>query len=79
MMLYKSQKAMKVDKITKQIAVVLNERERKWSDEQTIKMNKRIVEKLKKAASQNDYTRSLLRECKSWKGPAASGISILRT
>lgn len=75
MMLYKSKKATKVDQITKQIAAVLNERERKWSDEQTTKMNKRIAEKLKKAASQKDYTRSLLRECKSWKGPADSGIS----
>ena len=74
MMLYKSNKAMKIDKITKHITGVLAERERKWSKDQAIKMKARIEEKLLKAANQKDYTKKLLRECKSWKGPADSGM-----
>ena len=65
---------MKIDKITKHITGVLAERERKWSKDQAIKMKARIEEKLLKAANQKDYTKKLLRECKSWKGPADSGM-----
>ena len=61
MMLYKSTRAMKVDKITKQITEVLANCEKKWCAEQTIKMKARIEENLKKAANQKDYTKKLLR------------------
>ena len=73
MMLYKSKRAMKVDKVTKRITEVLAEREKKWCADQATKMKARIEEKLKKAAKQKDYTKKLLRDCKSWRGPADSG------
>ena len=72
-MLYKSKRAMKVDKVTKRITEVLAEREKKWCADQATKMKARIEEKLKKAAKQKDYTKKLLRDCKSWRGPADSG------
>ena len=75
-MLYKSKSSFKVDKMTKQIKEVLADRENKWNEEQTIKMKERIKEKLKKAANQKDYTKKLLSECKSWRGPADSGEDL---
>ena len=80
-MIYKSKKAARISKITRRITEDLAEREKKWSDDQTIKLKARIEEKLLKAANQKDYTKKLLCECKSWKGPADSGEdlqSILR-
>ena len=62
--------------MTKQIKEVLADRENKWNEEQTIKMKERIKEKLKKAANQKDYTKKLLSECKSWRGPADSGEDL---
>ena len=73
MMLYKSKRASKVDKVCKQITVALQEREREWTKDQRRKMTLRIEEKMRKALNEKDYTRKLLKDCKSWTGPADSG------
>lgn len=72
MVLYKTKSKIKVDKISKQIAEMLNQREEKWNQSQQEKLKRRLEEKLKKSARAKDYTRKLLQNCKSWGGPATT-------
>ena len=78
MVLYKCKKAIKVDRVSKQISLVPSERERKWNSEQCSKFKIRLEEKLKKTKKEKDYVRRLLKDCKSWSGPATS-VEELRT
>ena len=76
MMLYKCKRATKIDGVSKRITVTLLAREKKWNEEQKVKLKARIDEKLRKASKQKDYTWKLLRDCKSWNGPAITGEEL---
>ena len=72
MVLYKTKSEIKVDKISKKTAEILNQREERSNQSQQEKLKQRLEEKLKKSARAKDYTRKLLQNCKSWGGPATS-------
>ena len=76
MMLYKCKRATKIDRVSKRITVTLLAREKKWNEEQKVKLKARIEEKLRKASKQKAYTWKLLRDCKSWNGPAITGEEL---
>ena len=76
MMLYKCKRATKIDRVSKRITVTLLAKEKKWNEEQQVKLKARIEEKLRKASKQKDYTRKLLQDCKSWNGPAITGEEL---
>ena len=70
MVLYKIKCEIKIDKISKKIAEILNQREEKWNQSQYEKLKQRLEDKLKKSARTKDYTQKLLQNCKSWGDPA---------
>ena len=73
MVLYKTNKKMiKVDKVTRKLALALSINEEKWNEKQMVKFKERIELKLKKASKAKDYTKKLLQECKSWGGPCTT-------
>ena len=72
MVLYETKSEIKVDKISKKIAEILNQREERWNHSQQEKLRQRLEEKLKKSARAKNYTRKLLQNCKCWAGPATS-------
>ena len=73
MVMYKIKSEIKVDKISKKTAEILNQdREERSNQSQQEKLKQRLEEKLKKSARAKDYTRKLLQNCKSWGGPATS-------
>ena len=47
-------------------------REDKLKEEQKEKLKERLEQKLEKAKKSKDYTRRLLKDCKSWGGPCTS-------
>ena len=61
--LYKTKIEIKVDKISKNIAEILNQREERLNQSQQEKLKQRLEEKLKKSARAKDYTRKLLQNC----------------
>ena len=70
MVLYKIKCEIKIDKISKKIAEILNQREEKWNQSQYEQLKQRLEDKLKKSARTKDYTQKLLHNCKSWGDPA---------
>ena len=72
MVLYKRKKEIKLDKVSKKIALILGDREVKWTDSQKQKLKERVQKKLNKAIQAKDYTAELLRKCKAWGGPCTS-------
>ena len=72
MVLYKTKSEIKIDKISKKMAEILNQREKGWNQSQQEKLKQRLEEKLKKGARAKDYTWKLLQNCKSWGGPATT-------
>ena len=76
MVLYKCKLAIKVDRVSKKINLVLSERERQWNSEQPSLFNIRLKEKLQKVKKQKDYAKRLLRDCKSWLGPATTAEEL---
>jgi hypothetical protein len=76
MVLYKSKKARRLDRISKKIALILAEREKNWDNEQKKKHNDRLQEKIAKAKKSQDYVTKLLKDCKSWDGPATNGEEL---
>ena len=57
MVLYKCKKAIKVDRVSKKINLILSERERQWNSEQSSLFNIRLKEKLQKVKKQKDYVK----------------------
>ena len=76
MVLYKSKEARRLDRISKKIALVLSERERNWDADQKKKNNDRLQEKINKAKRGQDYVMRLLKDCKTWRGPATTGEEL---
>lgn len=72
MILYKTKKEIKLDKLSRKITDILSARETKWNEGQQLKLKERLDAKLKKCAKSRDYTRKLLDNCKSWGGPCTS-------
>ena len=70
MVLYKIKCEIKIDKISKKIAEILNQRKEKWNQSQYEQLKQRLEDKLKKSARTKDYTQKLLHNCKSWGDPA---------
>ena len=59
MVLYKCKKAIKVDRLSKKINLILSERARQWNSEQSSLFNIRLKEKLQKVKKQKDYVKRL--------------------
>ena len=68
MVLHKTKNQIKVDRISKKIALILGDRETKWNNQQRQKQKERVAEKLKKAEKAKYYTGKLPCSCKS-RGP----------
>ena len=69
MIIYKTKKQVKLDKLSRKITEILSNRETKWDDHQELKLKERLDAKLKKCAKSKDNTRKLLDNYKSWGGP----------
>ena len=69
---------MEMDCVSKQITINLLAKDRVWNENQKLKLRIRIEEELKKATKQKDYTRRLLKDCKSWGGPAITPEELQR-
>ena len=73
MVLYKTKsKAMKINRISRKISLILAACETVWNEKQQTKLNERLELKLKKAQKVKDYTKKLLQDCKSWGGPCTT-------
>ena len=72
MVLHKSSFENTPNKVLKVIAVALDQREKKWTNEQMELHKRKVEEKLTKAKNQSQYTNKLLLQCKSWKWPVSS-------
>ena len=70
---------MKVDKLTKQITKLLSHHEQKWTNEQKQKLKEQIQLKLAKGKKAKDYSKCLLKECKTWAGPFTSTTELQDT
>ena len=54
----------------------MSERERNWDADQKKKNNDRLQEKINKAKRGQDYVMRLLKDCKTWRGPATTGEEL---
>ncbi|KAG1683162.1 Low density lipoprotein receptor adapter protein 1-B [Nymphon striatum] len=72
MVLYKCSKEIKIDKLSRTLAAILSCREAQWDVLQHEKLKTRLEAKLNKSKKSEDYTKKLLQNCKSWRGPCTS-------
>ncbi|KAG1655467.1 NADH dehydrogenase [ubiquinone] 1 alpha subcomplex assembly factor 3 [Nymphon striatum] len=72
MVLYKCSKEIKIDKLSRTLAAILSCREAQWDVLQHEKLKTRLEAKLNKRKKSEDYTKKLLQNCKSWRGPCTS-------
>ena len=73
MVLYKSKKEIKLDKLSKKLLIILSNHETNWNTLQQEKLKKKkLEEKLKKSSKAKDYTKKLLQNCKSWGCPCTT-------
>ena len=75
MALYKSKTGL-VQNITKQVKHVLQVWETKWYAQQKMLMKVRIQAQFEKLNNQKDYSRKLLKDCKSYQGPCVSADEL---
>ena len=71
MTVYKSDHVT-IHKVTSNIEKVLDERERRWMEEQKILTKDRLQRACDSALKAEEYTHVLLHKCKSWGGPFTS-------
>ena len=72
MVLYKSSKEIKLDKLSRKLTAILSHRETQWNVLQQEKLKERLEAKLKNSLKSKDYTKKLLQNCKSWGGPCTT-------
>ncbi|KAG1652005.1 ATP-binding cassette sub-family A member 3 [Nymphon striatum] len=72
MVLYKCSKEIKIDKLSRTLAAILSCREAQWDVLQHEKLKTRLEAKLNKSKKSEDYTKKLLQNYKSWRGPCTS-------
>ncbi|KAG1655098.1 CAAX prenyl protease 2 [Nymphon striatum] len=72
MVLYKCSKEIKIDKLSRTLAAILSCREAQWDVLQHEKLKTRHEAKLNKSKKSEDYTKMLLQNRKSWRGPCTS-------
>ena len=64
-------------RISSEIVKVLNKREDQWNENQRKLLSLKVEEKIKKAMNASNYTKKLLMDCKSWRGPCVSSEELL--
>ena len=72
MVLYKSKKSRKIDRVSRKISSVLSARELEWDSNQRDKFKERLELKVTKAEKAAGFVKKLLQECKTWGGPATT-------